>query len=162
FPQTIKCGTYKLSVQFSGKLNDLLRGLYRSRCEDGQYMAVTQYEAVDARWGFLCGDEPQRKAWFDIVIIREKGHVALSNGEADYERALYKDECKKLGIEDASELVAVHFTRTPPMSTYLVAMAAGPLVGSEVVLANRTEMQIWTGHGDEHLTSYALRRGAEF
>ena len=52
--------------QFTGVLNDKMAGFYRSKYTNTQgesrYMAVTQFEATDARRCFPCWDEPSLKA----------------------------------------------------------------------------------------------------
>ena len=45
----------------------------------GRYLATTHFEPTDARKAFPCFDEPDLKANFTIVIVREKHHVALAN-----------------------------------------------------------------------------------
>ena len=48
-------GPYTLHLRFSGQLNDLLRGFYRSKFRrdngDEAWLAATQFEATDARRG---------------------------------------------------------------------------------------------------------------
>ena len=65
-------GRYSLECDFSGVLNDKLRGFYRStfRDEDGveRVLATTQFESTDARRAFPCWDEPDRKAVFSITL----------------------------------------------------------------------------------------------
>lgn len=47
----LEAGLWKLHLRFSGKLNDLLRGFYRSKFKresgEEQWLAVTQFEATD-------------------------------------------------------------------------------------------------------------------
>ncbi|HYA45448.1 MAG TPA: hypothetical protein VED59_07560, partial [Acidimicrobiales bacterium] len=61
-PAPVEPGRWKLRLSFSGKLNDLLRGFYRSRwrAPDGSeaWIATTQFESTDARRAFPCWDEP--------------------------------------------------------------------------------------------------------
>lgn len=56
-------------MSFRGTLNDELAGFYRSKytvtrnnVTETRYMAVTQFEATDARRCFPCWDEPAAKA----------------------------------------------------------------------------------------------------
>ena len=68
FPQSITPGEWRLHLNFQGKLNDQLRGFYRSTYKDlagvTHTMAATQFEATDARRAFPCWDEPDFKAVF--------------------------------------------------------------------------------------------------
>ncbi|XP_071569030.1 aminopeptidase N-like [Temnothorax nylanderi] len=99
----------KLSLSYTGILNDDLRGFYRSSYQnkDGKktWLATTQFEPVGARQAFPCWDEPSLKATFNITIKVPKiqGYKAVSN---------------MLGKSDKEGTV---FDRTPIMSTYLVA-----------------------------------------
>jgi puromycin-sensitive aminopeptidase len=58
FPQSISPGEWRLHLTFQGKLNDQLRGFYRSTYKDmagvTHTMAATQFEATDARRAFPC------------------------------------------------------------------------------------------------------------
>jgi puromycin-sensitive aminopeptidase len=111
-------GPWQLRLHFSGKLNDLLRGFYRSRFRDEHgretWVAVTQFEATDARRAFPCWDEPDLKATFGITVVADGALTVLSNaGEAASE---------DLGNGKRR----TRFADTMKMSTYLVAVLIGP------------------------------------
>ena len=76
-------GSAKLSMEFTGILNDKLRGFYRSQytTDSGEtaYLATTQFEATDARQAFPCWDEPARKARFEVTLVVPEDMTALSN-----------------------------------------------------------------------------------
>ena len=63
---------FVLRIRFSSRLNDQLRGLYRSRYIGGdgskQSMAVTQFESTDARRAVPCFDEHAFKATWRIAV----------------------------------------------------------------------------------------------
>ncbi len=109
-------GDAKIFIDFVGILNDRLVGFYRSQYKDRQgktkFLATTQFEAADARRAFPCWDEPAVKATFDISIIAEKNHTAISNTNVISK--------KKLGIKTLYK-----FAKTPIMSTYLVYLGVG-------------------------------------
>jgi aminopeptidase N len=112
FAQPLPAGEVTLKIQYSGILNNELRGFYLSKTAKRNY-AVTQFEATDARRAFPSFDEPALKATFDITLIVDKGDTAISNTNiiADTPAADGKH--------------ALHFATTPKMSTYLVAFLVG-------------------------------------
>src|SRR5262245_2296562 len=112
-PQTIPAGAATVEAEFTGILNDKLRGFYISRASGRKY-AVSQMEATDARRAFPCFDEPAYKATFDITLNLDTGDMAISNG------AQISDTP---GPEPGRH--TVRFARTRKMSTYLVALVVG-------------------------------------
>ena len=106
-----------LAVDFISEINDAMAGLYRSRyvVEDGKtgYVAVTQFEEVDARRAFPCFDHPGEKAFFDIEIVTPAGAEAISVTSIEREE----------DAADGRRLVV--FRRTPRMSTYLLFFGIG-------------------------------------
>ncbi len=69
----VSAGSSTLHLEFTGILNDKLRGFYRSRFTDDdgveQYIATTQFESTDARRAFPCFDEPDFKAVFGVTLL---------------------------------------------------------------------------------------------
>src|SRR3569832_72526 len=63
FPAPLPAGTATLHLTWSGRFRPGLRGLYRA----GR-IAVTQFEAADARRVFPCFDEPAFKATWDLTL----------------------------------------------------------------------------------------------
>ncbi|HEY5932610.1 MAG TPA: M1 family peptidase, partial [Nitrospira sp.] len=67
---------WRLQLSFQGKLNDQLRGFYRSTYKDAsgmmQTLAATQFEATDARRAFPCWDEPDFKAVFAATLVIDR------------------------------------------------------------------------------------------
>lgn len=109
FAKTLPVGTATLEMDFSGELNDKMKGFYRSKYLGGseeRYAAVTQFEATDARRCFPCWDEPAIKATFDIVLTISKDRVGLSNMPVIKEELL-ENNFKRLT-----------FAKSPIMSTY--------------------------------------------
>ena len=109
---------YRLTLDFTGTLNDQLRGFYRSTFRDGggreRVIATTQFEASDARRAFPCWDEPDFKATFGVTLVVEEGLTGLSNSSLVASRRR----------EDGR--VELRFADTMRMSTYLVAFVVGP------------------------------------
>ncbi|HET9060252.1 MAG TPA: M1 family metallopeptidase [Acidimicrobiales bacterium] len=121
--EPLATGPWDLHMRFTGKLNDLLRGFYRStfRREDGTkaQIATTQFESTDARRAFPCWDEPDFKATYGITLVVPEDLVALSNS--------HEISSEPIG----SGKRRVRFAKTMKMSTYLVAMVVGPFEMTE-------------------------------
>lgn len=111
--QELPKGPVEIKIEYTGTLNDQLRGFYLSKSKTRRY-AMTQMEATDARRAFPCWDEPAYKAPFDISVVADQGDTAISNGRIE------KDEP---GPGPGKHTVT--FSRTPKMSTYLVALGVG-------------------------------------
>ena len=109
-------GNAKLSIKFTGTLNDRLLGFYKSQYKDRKgktkYLATTQFEAADARRAFPCWDEPAVKATFDVSLLVDKHLDAISNMPVISK--------KKTGTK-----ILHKFGRTPIMSTYLLYLGVG-------------------------------------
>jgi len=109
-------GKAKLSIKFTGTLNDRLLGFYKSQYKDRKgktkYLATTQFEAADARRAFPCWDEPAVKATFDVSLLVDKHLDAISNMPVISK--------KKTGTK-----IMHKFGRTPIMSTYLLYLGVG-------------------------------------
>jgi aminopeptidase N len=85
-------------------------GLHRfvDPVDDETYL-YSQFETADAKRVFACFDQPDLKATFDLRVAAPKHWKVISNGAP-------------VSVEDG-----VHtFATTPRMSTYLVALIAGP------------------------------------
>src|SRR5215831_5020196 len=78
-PMSIPAGTAELHVNYTGILNDQMRGFYLSKTKRRRY-AVSQMEATDARRAFPSFDEPAFKATYDITLVIDKDDTAISNG----------------------------------------------------------------------------------
>ncbi len=113
FPGELPAGKVTLAIEYTGILNDQLRGFYLSKTKARNY-AVTQFEPTDARRAFPSFDEPALKATYDIALIVDAGDTAISN--------------TNIVSDTAGPLAGKHtirFATTPKMSTYLVAFLVG-------------------------------------
>jgi aminopeptidase N len=75
FPNMLPENVGRIFISGASTLDDSLCGLYRSAYVDPhtgkkKYMAVTQFEATDARRCFPCIDEPSAKATFQLSVVR--------------------------------------------------------------------------------------------
>lgn len=143
--ESIQPGEWRLHLSFHGKLNDQLRGFYRSTYNDAsgtpQTLAATQFEATDARRAFPCWDEPDFKAIFATTLVIEPDLTAISNTSAISE-----------SVEGNKKLV--RFADTIKMSTYLVAFVVGRMEGTEPVWVGKTPLRLWTVPGKRSLTPF--------
>ena len=148
FERPVPAGGASLSVEFTGILNDQLRGFYRSQYTDAdgavRHLATTQFEPTDARRAFPCWDEPARKATFQVTLRVPRDLVAVSNmpveGEQDAKDGL-KDVC---------------FAETPVMSTYLLAFIVGDLASVEATAKGGTLVRVWALRGKEEQGRFAV------
>jgi puromycin-sensitive aminopeptidase len=145
-------GDAVVDIEFTGTLNDKLRGWYRSTFKDEQgieqVIATTQMQATDCRRAFPCFDEPEFKAVFEITLVVEPDLLAVSNGP----------EVGRLARDDGKHVVI--FKPTMVMSTYLVAFVVGPLEATEPIDVDGTPLRVVHVPGKGHLTEFALEIGA--
>ena len=82
-PSVLAPGEYSLRLEFSGRLSDLMEGMYRSRYTDDagaeHVIITTHFEATDARRNFPCWDEPDLKASFALTLVVPEDVTALTN-----------------------------------------------------------------------------------
>jgi alanyl aminopeptidase len=105
-----------LELTYDAPFDDSLAGIYRVS-EGGRWYAFSQFEATDARRAFPCFDEPSQKVPFDVHITAPKGLLAFSNmpesGHADG------------AASTSTPTTTTDFKTSPPLPTYLVAVAVG-------------------------------------
>lgn len=119
----------KLTIHFTGILNNKMAGFYRSEykaADTGEttHMFSTQFESCDARQAFPCFDEPNLKATFDFAVTIPSEWTALSNMPVLSSKPP-ADGTKKTKSPDDTGLKTVTFETSPKMSTYLLAWAVG-------------------------------------
>lgn len=110
----------QLKHTYTGQLNDNMAGFYRSKTKSGDFLAVTQFEATDARRALPCFDEPALKAEFTVTLIVDEKMTCLSN----------MDVAKTTTVDSkitGGKRKSVSFNRSPRMSTYLLAFIVGEL-----------------------------------
>ena len=140
----IAAGPATIHIQYTGILNNELRGLYLGKDHEGRKYAVTQFEATDARRAFPSFDEPDYKATFDVRVVADKGLSAISNGKVVSDTP---------GPGDGKH--TVKFATTAKMSSYLVALAVGQFeyVEGEV---DGIPIRVWGPPGAKQDGTYAL------
>jgi puromycin-sensitive aminopeptidase len=151
FGRPLEPGEWRLTLAFTGVLNDKLRGFYRSSYKDqngvARTLAATQFEATDARRAFPCWDEPAFKAVFSSTIVVPPDSQVVSNSTVAEERA---EGGKK----------AVRFADTIPMSTYLAAYIVGDLEATTPTMIGKTPLRVWCVPGKRRLTAFGQAIGA--
>eukprot|EP00298_Acanthocystis_sp_HF-20_P016068 c21365_g1_i1.p1 GENE.c21365_g1_i1~~c21365_g1_i1.p1 ORF type:complete len:865 (+),score=378.69 c21365_g1_i1:31-2595(+) len=136
-----------LKVTYQGTLNDRMAGFYRSSYEyEGKkrWIAVTQFEANDARTAVPCWDEPSHKATFDVTLIAPANNIALSNMN------IIETTVAENGVK------TVKFARTPVMSTYLLAFVVGEFEYLEDKTKRNLPVRVWAPLGKKEEGSFAL------
>ena len=106
-------GTYTMSIRFSKPYNTRAVGLYRAAYE-GRHYLFTQMESLDCRKAFPCWDEPQYKIPWQMTITVPMQQEAISNAPVEKESR-------------GASTKTLTFKRMPPTSSYLIAIAVGPL-----------------------------------
>jgi puromycin-sensitive aminopeptidase len=146
FPARL-AGDVTILLRYTGALNQHLRGFYAVTV-DGRRYAFTQCEAADARRILPCFDEPAFKARFRVAVTARQGDAVVSNSPIERE-------------EDVPNGRIVHFAPTPPLSTYLLAVAVGPIESSAMRMEGETPIRIWHVPGKGRLTEIGLEAAAE-
>ncbi len=111
-PATLEPGAYTLRIEFANDYDLRAQSLYKLTSEGHDYL-YTQFEAIDARGAFPCFDEPRFKISWAVTLHTPDELLAFSNAPVAEETA-----------EDG--WVRRRFEETPPMPSYLVALAVGP------------------------------------
>lgn len=146
-------GAARLFLEFTARVNDRMRGIYRStQTVDGKPrpLLATQFEAEDARRAFPCLDHPAVKAVFELTLIVPAGRSVLSNTEP-------------LSITDGADgRQTVRFAPTPVMSTYLVAFVVGDFDVIETTTANGVAVRAHTPPGAAEQGRFVLEASRAF
>ena len=113
-PSEIPRGTYSLAIAFDNKFNRAGVGIYKTVSRGDPYL-FTQFEARDARRAFPCWDEPAFKIPWQLTLTVPAALAVVTNSPIAQESA-----------DVAAGTKTLAFGRTPPMPSYLVALAVGP------------------------------------
>ena len=113
-PRPIGPGSAQLLLQFRGEMTTPLFGMYRVQ-HAGDWYIYTQFEALGARKAFPCFDEPNYKAPFTFQIRSPKADRSFAN--APLARP----------VSAQGDWLRHEFKTTPPLPTYLIALAVGPI-----------------------------------
>ncbi|MCE9670869.1 ERAP1-like C-terminal domain-containing protein [Myxococcus stipitatus] len=136
FDAPLPVGKAALDVAWRGAFTEGLRGLYLA----GK-VAATQFEAADARRVFPSFDEPSFKAKWSLSVRVPQGLTVLGNGP------VVKEE------QDGAH-VKVTFQETEVLSSYLIALVVGPLVGTPAERVGDIPVRTWALPEKAHLTRF--------
>ncbi|HSE29531.1 MAG TPA: M1 family metallopeptidase [Candidatus Saccharimonadales bacterium] len=145
-------GEQVITIEFSGKITETLAGIYACPYQylgNDKEIFATQFESHSAREAFPCIDEPAAKATFDLTLTTKKGLVALANTPV-----------KKQVTHELSQITT--FERTPKMSTYLLAFAAGELGFTETTSASGVKIRAYSTLDHVGETEFVLNVAAKF
>ena len=138
--RALKPGPATLDIEFTHLYGTRAVGLYRAVQDERGYL-FTQFESDDGREAFPMWDEPGFKQPWQLVLEVPSGQQAFAN--TPVERTEEKDGWKTLT-----------FKRTPPMPSYLLAVAVGPFETVDVP-GTHVPTRIITCKGRSHLTDVA-------
>lgn len=111
---TPKAGPASLHFEYDAPFDQALEGLYKV-VEDDRAYAFTQFEATSARLAFPGFDEPAFKTPFEIHVTAPADEAVITATPEIASRAV------------GDGLVRRSYAVTPPLPTYLIAFAVGPL-----------------------------------
>jgi aminopeptidase N len=141
----IEPGAYTLRIAYTGTVNKVGEGLFGvSYTAEGKpaRMLATQLEPIAARSVFPGFDEPSFRAVFALTVTAPSGHEVVSNMPV-----------KSRDVQGA--VTRWQFAPTPPMPTYLVAVAVGEFDALEDSV-DGIPLRILTAKGKKDDARYAM------
>ncbi|TMP69808.1 aminopeptidase [Pseudoalteromonas sp. S1609] len=138
--EQIQPGKYTLRIDFSAPYNRQSVGLYKTLDQGVPYL-FTQFEMSDARRAFPVFDEPSYKIPFQLTITAPTSQKVYSN-------------TPELKTTVNGDMTTHYFDKTPPIPSYLVAMAVGPFEELEIK-GMPIPGRVITPQGKIHLAQYA-------
>lgn len=113
FGRRLPAQQVELRIRYDAPFDQRLHGLYRMQAA-GRWYVASQLAVLSARQVFPGFDEPRFKTPFAVAIAVPEDHRAFANGA----------ETRVVGLDESWR--RFEFAATPPLPTYLVAIAAGP------------------------------------
>lgn len=147
FERRLPVGPARLRLTYQGKL-PMSEGVGLYREKDGNDLYIySDFEPIDARLAFPCFDEPIYKVSWQLTLHVRREHLAVSNTPVASE------------ADEPGGMKRVTFQPTPPLPSYLVALAVGPfgIVDAGRGGQNQTPLRILTLRGHEAEGRYAAQ-----
>ena len=138
----IEAGEYTLSIAFSGEYSTDALGMHRVKFEGNDYL-FTQMEVMYARRAFPVFDEPAFKIPYQLVIRAPEGLAVVSNTPVE-------------SVAEEGGWQRVTFMQTPPLPSYLIAYAVGPLDRAPIEGLS-VPAHVYTPQGHTDKLGYVLR-----
>jgi len=136
-------GKATLDLEFTHLYGTRAVGLYRALREKRGYL-FTQFESDDAREAFPCWDEPGFKFPYQFVIEAPVAQEVISNTPSEHVDMASGDG-------EGAKWKTVTFKRTPPLPSYLLAIAVGPFEYTPIP-GLKVPGRVVTCQGQKHLT----------
>ena len=134
-------GAATLEVEFTAFFGTRAVGLYKVK-KDSLHYLFTQFEADDAREAFPCWDEPGFKIPYQLTLEIPAAMEAVSNMPVESQT-----------VKDGTKTLA--FKRSPPLPSYLLALAVGALEFTPVP-GPKFPTRIVTTRGQRALTGWVV------
>ncbi|MGE0582231.1 MAG: M1 family aminopeptidase [Steroidobacteraceae bacterium] len=112
--EPIPAGAATLRIVYAADFQQGVSGIGRIVRGDESY-AYTQMQPLDARRAFPGFDDPRFKTPFTVIVVAREGDRVIANAPLAAQRSI------------GGGLVRHEFAPTPPLPTYLLALAVGPL-----------------------------------
>jgi peptidase M1-like protein len=129
FGRTVGPGEVTLAFDYTGRTAHDEEGLFRQHVGDHWYL-FSQGEPTFARRIAPCFDEPRWKTPWRVTLVVPGAQVALANMPAMHEQVL---------ADGRRELA---FAETPPIPSYLLAIAVGPFELVDAGTAGRAQLRV--------------------
>jgi len=148
--EPLALGEARLVVAYTGEVNQKAgAGIFLSRRGEDRFL-FTQFEPIDARAAFPCFDEPGYKVPWRLTLRVPAALTAVSNTRVQNE-----------SVERGMKRFVFH--ETPPLPSYLVAFAVGPLefVDGGTACRRKVPVRIVVPRGDAPRARHAAQVTAE-
>jgi len=136
-------GKGTLHVAYQGKISrNSSAGIFQLK-EDRDWYVYSQFEPTDARRAFPCFDEPGFKVPWQITLHVPRDDMALSNTPVQSQS------------KEPNGMKAVRFKTSPPLPSYLVALAVGRFDAVDAGHVGATPVRVIVPHGKGAQAAYA-------